>query len=95
MDKIHFAPPKTPWLKPLFVRMKPGDHIILGFLRWCRISSIHSMLRRSNGHVKPLSSCPLVHAAMELTRQPILQDFFFQESRLLSAPLLKVSFFVV
>ena len=29
--------------KPLFVGIY-RDHIILGFLRWCRMSSIHSML---------------------------------------------------
>ena len=30
--EIHFAPPKTPWLKPLFATVFTGDHIILGFL---------------------------------------------------------------
>ena len=40
MDKIHFAPPEKHG-KPLFVCVYRGI-IISGFLRWCRILSIHS-----------------------------------------------------
>ena len=41
--RIHFAPPKKPWLRLYVSWYLPGNRIILGFLRWCRISSIHSM----------------------------------------------------
>ena len=43
-----FAPPKKPWLKPLFVSIyRESDYDRL--LRWCRISSIHSMKYMGHG----------------------------------------------
>ena len=32
MDEIHFAPPKKPWLKPLFVGIYVGNQTIPGLL---------------------------------------------------------------
>ena len=64
VDEIHFAPPKKPWLKPLFVE-KPretkvcwyllGNHPKPGFLSWCRISPIHSMFAKGTNRNSALS----------------------------------------
>ena len=43
MDEIHFAPHQDTMGNHCWL-VFTGDHIMLGFLRWCRISSIHGML---------------------------------------------------
>ena len=52
MEKLHTVDGKAksishyerkPWLKPLLVGIYRGNRIIPGCLRWCRISSIHSI----------------------------------------------------
>ena len=40
---IHFAPPKKPWLKPLFGLYLQGNRLITGLLRWCRMDFVHPL----------------------------------------------------
>ena len=42
-EQNPFRTTLKPWLKPLFVDMYGGNHLA-GFLGWCRVSSIHSMI---------------------------------------------------
>ena len=66
MDEIHFAP-LCNHRKPLFVGIYKGIRIF-GFLRWCRISSIHSsILHQGLNRRYPTSPCELLRP-LESTR---------------------------